>query len=78
MEFYGSTSNLNSGPCRPSRGWTIEGDERVGVNGAIARLEASLVKSDQLLDNDSSTRSKRVRDKTMVKEAWPVTTRADF
>ena len=44
-------------------------DERVAVAAATARFEAALVKSDKLLDDDSSAVAKRIRDASTVEEA---------
>jgi hypothetical protein len=50
-------------------------DERVAVALALVRFEATLVKSDMMADDDSSTGAKRTRDKTMAEEARLTTTR---
>ena len=54
------------------------GDERVGVAAASAKIDAAIVKGDLLLDDDSSAGAKRVKEKTLVEEARPITTRADL
>ena len=44
-------------------------DERVAVASANARFEATIAKSDMLLDDDSSARAKRTKKKALAEEA---------
>jgi len=60
-----------TGPVGPREVALIDGisDERVVVASANARLEATIAKSDLLLDDDSSARAKRTREKALAEEA---------
>ncbi len=44
-------------------------DEDAAVHAATSRFETALAKSDKLADDDDSTRAKRKRDTTLLKEA---------
>ena len=54
------------------------GNERVRDAAASARFDATLAKSDLLLDKDSSAGAKRFREKTLAEKARPITPRADL
>jgi hypothetical protein len=54
------------------------GDERVAVAAARTRLEAALVESDALGDDDVSAGAKRIREKTLAEEARLVAARAEL
>ncbi len=58
------------GSVDPRQVVLLEGvnDERVAVTSASARFEASLVKSDMLLDDDASAPAKRIKDKVLTEE----------
>jgi hypothetical protein len=69
-----------AGPTDPQDVALIQGvgDERVVVAAALSRFVASLLKSDALADDDSSTRAKRTRDKTLAEEARLLAARAEL
>ena len=54
------------------------GDERVAMAAALARLEAALVKSEALGDDDVSVGAKRIREKTIAEEARLMAARAEL
>jgi hypothetical protein len=60
-----------SGPVDPREVALIDGtcDERVVVASSNVRFEASIVRSDVLLDDDSSAATKRIKDKVLAEEA---------
>ncbi len=60
-----------SGPVDPREVALIDGviDERVAVASANARFEATIARSDVLLDDDSSAAAKRIREKVLAEEA---------
>ena len=53
-------------------------DERVAEATAVARFEAALLKCDALGDDDSSARAKKIREKTLAKEARLLAARAEL
>jgi hypothetical protein len=54
------------------------GDERVVVAAALARFEATLLKSDVLGDHGSLAGTKRIREKTLAEDARVVAARAEL
>jgi hypothetical protein len=69
-----------AGPADPQVVALIQGvsDKRVAMATALARFEATLLKSDALGDDDSSAGAKGIREKTPAEEARLLAARAEL